>query len=141
MAGGQFVSIEIEATINFRIAAMSFSENFLVLPPAKLMMFLQKTRRSILSEIRSSEVFGFNSSNQQNQKNVFQATEKPTLRIPVILSKKYVIPQNKTILLKCFTKSDIKKTIGTVIPNSEFEDNLNVALMFSINEITSDSKL
>ena len=72
---------------------MSFSENFLVLPPANSMMFLQKLRRSNLSELRFSEVSDFNSSNQQNQKNDFQATEKPTLHRPVILSKKYVIPQ------------------------------------------------
>ena len=67
--------------------------------------------------------------------------KKPTLCIPLILSNKYVIPPNKTILLECFTDSDIKNTIGTVIPNSEFEDDLNVALMSSINETTSDSKL
>ena len=38
MTGGQFVPIEIEATITFRIAAMSFRENFLVLPTANSMI-------------------------------------------------------------------------------------------------------
>ena len=104
-------------------------------------MFRQKTRRSNLSEIQSSEVSEFNSSNQRNQNNDFQATQKTDAPYTRYYIKKTRYPPFKTILLECFTESDIKSTIRTVIPNSEFEDDLNVALMSSINETTSDSKL
>ena len=140
MAVGQLVPIEIGATITFRIAVISFRENFLVLPTTNSMIrgncFYKKHDVQICTKYDLLKFSILTVQINEIKTATSKRHKKRTLRIPLILSKKYVIPPNKTILLECFTESDRNSH-----PNSEFEDDLNIALISSVNETTSDSKL
>ena len=145
MAGGQLVPIEIEATICFKIAAKTFTEIFLVLPTANSMIlgncFYKKHDVQICPKYDLLKFPDVTIQINEIKTPSSKRHKKQALRVPVILSKKYVIPPQKTVLLECFTEIDIKNTIGTVVPVPEFEDESNIALMSSISETTDDSKL
>ena len=131
MAGGQLVPIEIEATICFKIAAKTFTEIFLVLPTANSMIlgncFYKKHDVQICPKYDLLKFPDVTIQINEIKTPSSKRHKKQALRVPVILSKKYVIPPQKTVLLECFTEIDIKNTIGTVVPVPEFEDESNIA--------------
>ena len=145
MAAGQLVPIDTEAIICFRIAAQTFTENFLVLPKANSMIlgngFYKKHNIEICPKYDLLKFPELTIQVNEIKSPTSKRHKKPTLRFALLLSQKYVIQPKKTVLLECFTETNIKNTIGTVLPIPEFEDDSNIALMSSISETTADSKL
>ena len=145
MAAGQLVPTDTEAIICFRIAAQTFTENFLVLPKANSMIlgngFYKKHNIEICPKYDLLKFPELTIQVNEIKSPTSKRHKKPTLRFALLLSQKYVIQPKKTVLLECFTETNIKNTIGTVLPIPEFEDDSNIALMSSISETTADSKL
>ena len=132
MASGQLVSVDTEVSVPFKLGNQCFFEKFLVLKSAHFLIlgnpFFKKHNIQICPKnFRQfpDMTIQVNSIKEMQHENT--KTKKAT-KIPVLLSKKYILKPGKSTLLECQLQRDEnwENVKGVVVPNESVEESTQI---------------
>ena len=148
MASGQLVSTDTEVSVPFRLGNQCFNEKFLVLKSANSLIlgnpFFKKHNIQICPKNNLLQfpdmMIQVNSIKETEHEN--KKTKKLT-KIPVLLSKKYILKPGKSTVLECQLQRDenLENVTGVAVPNESLEESTQTSFTSSLSTISSEKKI